>query len=139
MKIYFAGSIRGGRTDVDVYLKIINHLKKYGEVLSEHIGDKRITDLGEEIDEKHIYNRDLNWIKEADIIIAEVSTPSLGVGYEIAKAEDLGKEVLCVYKKLDDGKKISAMIIGNNKLNLKDYSSSEELLEIIDTFMQNRF
>ena len=47
MKIYFAGSIRGGREDQRLYLQIINYLKKYNEVLTEHIGDESINDLGE--------------------------------------------------------------------------------------------
>jgi hypothetical protein len=40
----------------------------------------------------------MSWLKEADVIVAEVSTPSLGVGYEIGKAEDMGKRILCLYK-----------------------------------------
>lgn len=42
MKIYFAGSIRGGRKDAGLYKKIIDYLGKYGEVLTEHIGNKKI-------------------------------------------------------------------------------------------------
>ena len=42
MKIYFAGAIRGGRSDQNLYFEIINYLKKYGEVLTEHVGDKSI-------------------------------------------------------------------------------------------------
>jgi hypothetical protein len=37
MKIYFAGSIRGGREDAALYLEIIEYLKTFGEVLTEHI------------------------------------------------------------------------------------------------------
>ena len=47
MKIYFAGAIRGGRDDKELYLEIINYLKEYGEVLTEHIGDQSINTLGE--------------------------------------------------------------------------------------------
>ena len=39
MNIYFAGSIRGGRNDVGVYTPLITHLKKYGTVFTEHVGD----------------------------------------------------------------------------------------------------
>ena len=42
MKIYFAGSIRGGRDEEENYLKIIKHLAKYGDVLTEHVGLKDI-------------------------------------------------------------------------------------------------
>ena len=46
MKIYFAGSIRGGRDDKELYLEIINLLGKYGKVLTEHIGDKTLSAMG---------------------------------------------------------------------------------------------
>lgn len=38
-KIYFAGSIRGGRDDATLYHKIIETLKTYGQVFTEHVGD----------------------------------------------------------------------------------------------------
>ena len=38
MKIYFAGSIRGGREEEETYLKFIEHLATYGQVLTEHVG-----------------------------------------------------------------------------------------------------
>lgn len=42
MQIYFCGSIRGGRQDQELYFRIINQLRSYGEVLTEHIGAKDI-------------------------------------------------------------------------------------------------
>ena len=45
MNIYFSGSIRGGRDDVDIYNRIISYLKKYGNVLTEHIGDNSLNTL----------------------------------------------------------------------------------------------
>ena len=80
MKIYFAGSIRGGRDDQELYMRLIQELGKYGTVLTEHIGDKTLSALGESVDEKFIFERDMQWVGEADVVVAEVSTPSLGVG-----------------------------------------------------------
>ena len=37
--IYFCGSIRGGKQDTLLYRRIIEQLKQYGEVLTEHVGD----------------------------------------------------------------------------------------------------
>jgi len=48
MKIYFAASIRGGRGDVELYGQLIEHLRKHGEVLTEHVGNDKITDQGEQ-------------------------------------------------------------------------------------------
>ena len=61
MKIYFAGSIRGGRGDKELYYEFINHLTKYGQVLTEHIGDKNLTECGESVlSDENIYNRDIS-------------------------------------------------------------------------------
>ena len=107
MKIYFAGSIRAGRGDKNTYFKIIEYLKKYGQVLTEHVGDGNLTNSGEKnISGEEIYKRDMSWLKEADVFVAEISTPSLGVGYEIAKAEEWGKRILCLCRKPEDGKEI---------------------------------
>lgn len=46
-KIYFAGSISGGRDEATVYVDIIKYLAKYGRVLTEHIGDQAMTQMGE--------------------------------------------------------------------------------------------
>ena len=98
MKIYFAGSIRGGRNDVNVYQQIIKHLKNYGEILTEHVGSDSLSSKGENsLNDKQIHDRDINWLKSSDIIVAEVTNPSLGVGYEIAMALKLNKKVICLY------------------------------------------
>ncbi|GCC41127.1 hypothetical protein chiPu_0025128 [Chiloscyllium punctatum] len=44
--IYFCGSIRGGRNDVEIYGRIINYLKKFGRVFTEHIGSPDLVEKG---------------------------------------------------------------------------------------------
>ena len=99
MKIYFAGAIRGGRNDAKIYEKIITYLGNIGQVLTEHVGDKDLGNMGEKggIDIA-IYKRDIKWLQSADAVVAEVTTPSLGVGYELGIAEKLKKPVLCLYR-----------------------------------------
>ena len=137
MKIYFAGSIRGGREDAKLYKKIIKYLENLGQVLTEHVGDQNLNSMGEKggIDIL-IYNRDIEWLKEADIIIAEVTTPSLGVGYELAFAEKLKKPILCLYKKKNN-KNLSAMISGNKNLICKNYKDFSEIQIHIEDFIHN--
>ena len=131
--IYFAGSIRGGREDKRLYLYIIELLKSYGKVLTEHIGDTTISDVGESIGEKDIHDRDVAWIKLADYFVAEVTTPSLGVGYEIGKATEWGKPVLCLFRPNQD-RSLSAMIAGCSEVILKEYTDINELKEIFRNF-----
>ena len=79
MKIYFAGSIRGGTQDRDVYRRLIEKLRAYGQILTEHVGNSKLTEQGErDMPDSEIFERDVAWIHEADIIVAEVTQPSLG-------------------------------------------------------------
>ncbi|MFH0890415.1 MAG: nucleoside 2-deoxyribosyltransferase [Candidatus Liptonbacteria bacterium] len=136
MKIYFAGSVRGGRQDVGIYAEIIAMLRSYGSVLTEHLGDPNISSAGEDLPVKEIHERDMAWLMSADVLIAEVTTPSLGVGYEIAKAESAGKKVLCLYR-LVPGKKISTMLEGNPNIAVREYSSTEELGPVFRDFLSD--
>jgi nucleoside 2-deoxyribosyltransferase len=134
MKIYFAASIRGGRNDWASYLEIVQQLREYGQVLTEHVGDVELSATGEDIGDHNIHDRDLGWLKSSDYLVAEVTTPSLGVGYEIGKATEWGKPVLCLYRPLE-GRSLSAMIAGCHAVTLKEYQSAAELKQIFeDTF-----
>lgn len=128
MKIYFAGSIRGGREKVQDYIKIVNELKKYGKVLTEHVANPDLSTSGEDMTPQEIYERDRKWLEECDIVFAEISLPSLGVGYEIAYAEKLGKKVICMY---EQNKNVSGMIRGNKNFEMITYTKVDELLEEI--------
>ena len=132
-EIYFAGSIRGGREDWALYLEIITQLRHYGRVLTEHIGDAQLEAAGESLGDREIHDRDLSWLREAAYLVAEVTRPSLGVGYEIGKATEWGKPVLCLFRP-GDGRALSAMIAGSNKVMLREYRSAAELRSIFDEF-----
>lgn len=136
MKIYFAGSIRGGREDAALYLRLIDYLKTFGEVLTEHIGDPELSSLGDDgPTDKYIHDRDLMWLESADVLVAEVSTVSMGVGYEIGRAVEAGKKVLCLFRP-SPGKNLSAMISGCDSLKLVQYTALEEAKDAIAKFIQ---
>ena len=126
MNIYFSASIRAGRENAQVFEYLVKLLSKYGKVLTEHIGDVTLPEHGESKDIKYIYKRDMNWIKKCDLFIAEVSTPSTGVGYELRFAEELGKPVLCLYNE-NSPKKLSGMIEGNPNIRTIQYSTLKDL------------
>ncbi len=135
MKIYFAGSIRAGREDQEIYYQLIQGLQGHGPVLTEHVGDTDLTELGDDgPSDRMIYQRDMAWLAEAALMVAEVTIPSLGVGYEIGRAESRGIPVLCLHRE-QDGRKLSAMISGNPKVTVTMYSTVEEALVYIDRFI----
>lgn len=111
MIIYFACSISGGRKDERAYQYLVKVLEELGiEVPTAHIAETGIEIIDGEENPLDIYQRDVNWIEESDLLVAEVSTPSHGVGYEIGYALTLGKPVLCLYKQ---EVVVSKMITGN--------------------------
>ncbi|MBM3942962.1 MAG: nucleoside 2-deoxyribosyltransferase [SAR202 cluster bacterium] len=134
MKIYFAGSIRAGRQDQELYGQLINHLRQYGAVLTEHVGSPALGWRGDDgPSDQWIYQRDMAWLTEADLVVAEVSVPSLGVGYELGRAEALGKEVLCLYREQAD-RRLSAMVSGNPQFQVVAYATLLEATHAIDQF-----
>ena len=135
MKIYYATSISGetNQEAEDTNIQLIKYLKKYGEVLTEHFADSSLIQVGElTMDDKEIHDRDMEWIMEADVIIAEVSNPSFGVGYEIGRSVENNKKVLCLRKKQD--RRLSAMLRGCDKITVMDYYNINEAINIIDNF-----
>ena len=131
--IYFAGSIRGGRTDADLYKRIIEYIQMTDIVLTEHIGSPELYHMEHDKSDADIYDEDTSWLKESDVLIGECTFPSLGVGYELAYAEKLGKPCHIFYDKTKT--KLSAMLTGNPYFNIHPYSKEEEIYPIIDDIL----
>jgi nucleoside 2-deoxyribosyltransferase len=132
MNIYFAGAIRGGREKVNDYVKIVNKLQEIGNVLTTHVADTNLSNKGENnLSLKDIYDRDVEWLKSSELIVAEISIPSLGIGYELGLAESLGKKVICLYD-INSDKTLSAMIGGNDNFEIVKYNSIDEVLEYLE-------
>ncbi len=135
MKIFFAGSIRGGRQLIPTYRYIIRFLisRNYA-VISEHVAAEGLEKIEAKMSEQEIYEKDANWIEESDCMIAEITVPSIGVGYEICHAVKHQKPVLCVYQ---EGTKASAMVLGNSTgyVTAKSYQDKEHLEGILLEFL----
>jgi len=136
VNVYFSCSLTGGRQDQRIYGQIVDHLVALGHTVpTAHLASPDIMKL-ERIEEPHqIYQRDIAWIRACDVLIAEVSTPSHGVGYEVAFALGLGKPVLCCYR---DGAAVSKMITGNDSpgMVVRAYRAESEVLKLVDDFLE---
>ena len=135
MNVYFSASIAGGRKYLQTYQQMVEHIKKLGHYIpSEHIVLPDVLKYKKEHSAEDIYTRDIEWVKESDAMVAEVSNPSLGVGYEICYALRLKKPVLCLYQK---GLFISRMITGNTStgMSVVEYSHPEEWQQSIKEFL----
>src|SRR5512143_2927196 len=131
MNIYFACSITGGREFEHVYQELTTALLADGhEIPTAHLADSTVTELEGRVAPREVYERDVNWIRAADALIAEVSVPSHGVGYEVGFALAAGKPVLCLSRQ---GRKVSKMITGNPDPNLqvRTYLDNQEAVALV--------
>lgn len=135
-KIYFAASIRGGRQDASLYQNMIAYIKKTDIVLTEHIGNVNYSIKQRSLEaDQQIYNQDMNWLKESDLVIAECTCPSLGVGYELATAEKLNKPVFIFYRKSDGN--LSAMLTGDSYFHIYPYETEEDIYKQMDIILKD--
>ncbi len=137
MNIYFACSITGGRQDELIYQKLVAALQQDGHhVPTALLASPEVMPLEGVVSPEDVYARDVSWITDCDFLLAEVSTPSHGVGYEIGYALSLGKRVLCLYRK---GCKVSKMILGNPhpQLTVQTYETPEQAVLLLSTYLEN--
>jgi 2'-deoxynucleoside 5'-phosphate N-hydrolase len=135
VNIYFACSITGGRDFEPVYQAIIAALLADGHVVpTSHLASSEVMTLEAVVDPRDVYERDVAWIRNCEALVAEVSTPSHGVGYEVAYALSIGKPVLCIFK---EGRRVSKMLTGNShsSLRVSPYIDSDHAIKIIRTFL----
>jgi len=137
LNIYFACSITGGRQFESIYQTITKSLLEAGHIVpTAHLAGDNVLNLEGIVEPREVFTRDVNWIKACDAMVAEVSTPSHGVGYEVAFALGIGKPVLCCYK---TGQKVSKMITGNTheKLRVVSYQDGNHVVRIVREFLDN--
>ena len=136
MNVYFACSITGGREFESVYQEIVAALLSDGhEIPTSHLAQAEVMENERLLAPRDVYERDVNWIRNCDVLIAEVSVASHGVGYEIAFALGLGKRVLCLYQ---SDRKVSKMITGNsdNRIKVVSYSTLDDAIRHARNFIQ---
>lgn len=136
MKVYCAGPIRGGLDFQDYYKHIVSFVSEIGNTaLCEFNNDFFAP---EQLSDDEIFDRDIKWLENSDIMIAEVSAPSLGAGFEISYA--LYKKEIPVLALFNTaGGNLSAMISGcsSELLTLRTYSNKSELENIILEFVNS--
>lgn len=138
MNIYFSCSITGGRADQPIYAALVAHLQAQGHTVpTAALAEPGILTEEATIDPAVVYARDVAWVNGADALIAEVSTPSHGVGYEIALALGRGLPVLCLARA---GAPVSKMLTGNSEpgLRLGTYSTEAEALAVVTAFVDGQ-
>jgi len=135
MNIYFSCSITGGRADEQIYQTLVADMLSCGHsVPTAHLSSPHVLEMERVARPDEIFARDMNWLKTCDVVVAEVSTPSHGVGYEIAIALTLGKPVFCCHRQ---ERRVSMILTGNPAPNLTvvEYGSPAQAVEQVRSFL----
>ena len=138
MRIYLACTVRGDRGGVRAGRLICQRLEAHGhEVLTKHLLADDVEQAESEIGEDAVYRRDLDWLSRCDILVAEASGSSYGVGFEVGyvlgRAHETGQQVILLY---DVARRhaVSRLVTGNcdAACTTFGYRSLEELAGFID-------
>ncbi len=135
MDLYFSCSLTGGREDQPTYAALVAHLQAMGHrVLTAHLAAEQVLAADAQHSPAEVFDRDTAWVRACDALIAEVSTPSHGVGFEVAYALERGKPVLCLARA---GVRVSKMLTGIRQPGFEvcTYTTPEEAQVHMEAFL----
>ena len=135
MKIYFSGSIYGGRQKLQTYKILVKELQKYGEVLDSEVADSQVIEKENDVTDE-IFKKLEQKLNQADIIFAELTIPSLGVGYELGYADSHDKKIVGIYDKTAV-QKITTMVRGNKRIKVIPYTDIYEIIDNLGNILEN--
>ena len=138
MRVYLACTVRGDRSGVAAGRAICDRLQANGHtVLTTHLLADDANEREAALSEQDVFRRDLAWLTSCDVLVAEASGSSYGVGFEVgyvlARAKTSGQRVVLLY----DASRyhtVSRLIAGNcdEACETMAYGSIEELTQFID-------
>jgi nucleoside 2-deoxyribosyltransferase len=141
MTIYLAFTVRGNRGALDAARALSARLQQAGhDVLTTHLLTDDPDGSERALTERQVYDRDIQWLENADLLIAEASGSSFGVGFEVGyvlgRSDRTGQRVLLVY---DEARRpvISRMIAGTTHpaCTVRGYSEPAELIAIVQEYL----
>jgi 2'-deoxynucleoside 5'-phosphate N-hydrolase len=138
MRIYLACTVRGDRSGVAAGRAICQRLEAHGhEVLTTHLLADNVETAESQITEEDVFRRDLEWLCNCDVLVAEASGSSYGVGFEVGyvlgRTHATGQRVVLLYDRSRQHA-ISRLVIGNRDAACTTfgYGSIDELTAFID-------
>jgi hypothetical protein len=109
-------------------------------ILTRHLLDDDVDGVEATLTERAVFERDMRWLDCADLLIAEASGSSYGVGFEVGyvlgRSDATGQRVLLLY---DVARRpiVSRLIAGNVHPNCTTYPyrDADDLLRFVGTFL----
>jgi len=138
MRIYLACTVRGDRGTVDAARYIHDFLVHRGhDVLTSHLLRDDVEEVESQLTDLDVFARDLEWLTRADVVVAEASGSSFGVGFEVGfvlgQAERSGQRALVLYEAARRGQ-VSRLISGlsDPRASVLAYASLSDIDAFLD-------
>jgi hypothetical protein len=133
MRVYLAAAMTSAERDLPVIAALVAHLERSGhDVPTRHVADPAGRELDAHLSDEQLARRDLDWLAASDALIAEVSTPSHGVGIEVMAAVERLLPVLLLYRR---GRSVSRLLLGLPFVRAASYDDLAGAASAIDGFL----
>jgi hypothetical protein len=133
LKIYLACTVRGDRGAIAGLRTLVAALEADGHaVLTKHLLDDNVDTAESRLTEREVYERDIEWLEACDLLVADASGSSFGVGFEVGyvlgRSDNFRQRVLLLYR-ADRQPFISRLISGNShpRCTTIPYTTASEL------------
>jgi hypothetical protein len=143
MRIYLACTVRGHRGGVSAGRAIAAHLRHLGhDVLTTHLLADDVEATESALSEREVFLRDVEWLSQCDVLVAEASGSSFGVGFEVGyvlgRADRTGQRVLLLYEAARESS-VSRLIVGNcdPACTTFAYRSVEEIPAFLERYVSS--
>ncbi len=134
MRIYLAAAMTHSGRDLAAIRSLLECLEADGhEVPTRHVADPRGRNVEGSASDAEVARRDLDWVGSCDVLVAEVSTPSHGVGVEVATALAAGKPVLLVHRR---GVAVSRLLLGLSGVEILAFDDPAEVQRGVRRFLR---
>ena len=134
MIIYLACTVRGDRGTVPSLRAVADALEADGHtILTRHLLDDNVEGAESTLTERAVYERDLAWLEACDVLVADASGSSFGVGFEVGyvlgRSDRTDQRVVMIYRQ-DRRDAISRLIVGNThpRCVTLTYKNPDELI-----------
>ncbi len=135
MNIYLACTVRGDRGAVAALRSLVTSLEASGHtVLTKHLLEDDVDTAESALTEHAVYQRDIEWLDAADVLVADGSGSSFGVGFEVGyvlgRSDRTNQRVVLLYR-ADRAPAISRLIVGNAhpRCEVVKYNDPVELVD----------
>jgi nucleoside 2-deoxyribosyltransferase len=144
MTIYLACTVRGDRGAVEGLRTLVAALERAGHtVLTKHLLEDNVDAAETALSERAVYERDIAWLEACDVLIAEASGSSFGVGFEVGyvlgRSDRTEQRVVLLYR-ADRRDQISRLIAGNAhpRCDVVPYATGVELAAAVFSRIEDR-